>query len=87
MFEPIHHARERLRGNASSTTAMASRSLDREVGVRVSFTCESFERIGAFEFRGAFDTIARLSEEERGQGAIMFSWGNHSQTVGPILGG
>jgi threo-3-hydroxy-L-aspartate ammonia-lyase len=81
MFELIKSARERLRGVANVTPIMTSRTLNRLVGAEVYFKCENFQRIGAFKFRGAFNAISQLSEEERERGIITYSSGNHAQAV------
>ena len=42
---------------------------------------ENLQRIGAFKFRGAYNAIASLSDEERAQGVAAVSSGNHAQAV------
>jgi threonine dehydratase len=37
--------------------------------------------MGAFKFRGAYNAISRLTDEERRRGVITFSSGNHAQAV------
>ena len=41
---------------------------------------ENLQRTGAFKIRGAYNTVAQLSEEERG-GVVTASAGNHGQAV------
>ena len=60
---------------------MASRTLNRYVGAEVYFKCENFQRVGAFKFRGAFNAISQLSEEQRSCGIVTYSSGNHAQAV------
>jgi threonine dehydratase len=43
--------------------------------------CENLQTVGAFKIRGAYNFIARLSEEERRHGVITYSSGNHAQAV------
>jgi threonine dehydratase len=43
--------------------------------------CENFQRVGAFKFRGAFNTISQLTDEQKGRGIITYSSGNHAQAV------
>jgi threonine dehydratase len=45
------------------------------------FKCENFQKIGAFKARGAFHALSRLSEEERRNGVITHSSGNHAQAL------
>ena len=81
MFELVKSARARLRGVANLTPIMTSRTLNRLVGAEVYCKCENFQRIGAFKFRGAFNAISQLSEEEKARGIITYSSGNHAQAV------
>jgi threo-3-hydroxy-L-aspartate ammonia-lyase len=81
MFEQILAARERLQGYVNVTPIMTSRTLNRQVGAEVYFKCENLQRIGAFKFRGAFNSISKLSKAEKDRGVITYSSGNHAQAV------
>jgi threonine dehydratase len=81
MFERIKKARARLRGYANVTPVMTSRTLNELVGAEVFLKCENFQRAGAFKFRGAFNTISQLTDEQRDRGIITYSSGNHAQAV------
>ena len=45
------------------------------------FKPESFQPIGSFKLRGAYNKIASLSDDERRRGVITYSSGNHAQGV------
>jgi len=81
MFEQVQAAKKRLKGYSNVTPIMASRTLNRLVGAEVYFKCENFQRIGAFKFRGAFNSISQLTEAEKARGVITYSSGNHAQAV------
>jgi threonine dehydratase len=81
MFEQILAAKERLQGYVNVTPVMTSRTLNRIVGAEVYFKCENLQRIGAFKFRGAFNSISKLSKAEKARGVITYSSGNHAQAV------
>jgi threo-3-hydroxy-L-aspartate ammonia-lyase len=81
MFKQIQAARERLRGHANVTPVMTSRTLNQWIGNDVFFKCENLQRIGAFKFRGAFNSISKLSKIEKDRGVITYSSGNHAQAV------
>ncbi len=81
MFEHIQAAKKRLKGYANVTPVMTSRTLNRLVGAEIYFKCENLQRIGAFKFRGAFNSISKLSKEEKERGVITYSSGNHAQAV------
>lgn len=80
-FEQIKAASSRIRDYATRTPILTSRTLDEELGAKVFFKAEPFQRIGAFKFRGAFNAISQLSPEEKARGVITFSSGNHAQAV------
>jgi len=89
LFRRVTDATERLRGVAHVTPVVTSRWLDERLGAAVFLKCESFQRIGAFKFRGAYNAISRLSADERRRGVVTFSSGNHAQGValaGRLLG-
>jgi threonine dehydratase len=89
LFGRVQDAAARLRGVAHVTPVMASRTLNDHLGAEVFLKCESFQRIGAFKFRGAYNAMSRLSAAERQRGVITFSSGNHAQAValvGRLLG-
>jgi threo-3-hydroxy-L-aspartate ammonia-lyase len=63
--------------------------VDERTGASVFFKCESFQRAGAFKFRGAYNALSQLTPEERARGVLTFSSGNHAQAIalaGRLLG-
>jgi threonine dehydratase len=89
MFDRIQAAKKRLGGQAHVTPVMTSRTLDRQVGAAVFLKCENYQRVGAFKFRGAYNAMAQLAEEDAKRGVITYSSGNHAQAialVGRLLG-
>ena len=77
----IEAARELIRGVAIETPMEQSRWLSALVGGPVWLKCENLQRTGSFKTRGAFVRIARLSAEERANGVVAASAGNHAQGV------
>jgi threonine dehydratase len=68
---------------------MTSRTLNDMTGAQVFLKCENFQRMGAFKFRGAFNAMSQLTEEQKKRGVITYSSGNHAQAValvGRLLG-
>jgi threo-3-hydroxy-L-aspartate ammonia-lyase len=80
-YEDVEDAAKRLEGVANRTPVVTSRTLDERLGARLFLKCESFQRMGAFKFRGAYNAISRLSADERRRGVITYSSGNHAQAV------
>jgi threo-3-hydroxy-L-aspartate ammonia-lyase len=80
-FDDVRAAAARLRGKAHHTPVATSRTLDDLAGARAFLKCENLQRGGAFKFRGAYNRLVCLSEEERARGVVAFSSGNHAQGV------
>ena len=57
-IDDVQAAAERLRGMANRTPVVTSRTLDELAGAEVFLKAESFQRGGAFKFRGAYNGIA-----------------------------
>jgi threonine dehydratase len=80
-FADVQAAAERLRGVAHRTPVMTSRTLDELTGATVFLKVETFQRIGAFKFRGAYNAISALDPDDRARGVVTNSSGNHAQAV------
>ena len=80
-YADVVSAAERLAGVANRTPVMTSRTINEIVGASCFFKCENFQRVGAFKFRGAYNALSRLSDEEKRRGVITYSSGNHAQAV------
>jgi threonine dehydratase len=88
-FDDIARAHERIKAHARRTPVLTSRTVDELTGASVFFKCENFQRMGAFKFRGAFNALSQLGEEQKKKGVVAFSSGNHAQAValsGRLLG-
>ena len=60
---------------------VTSATLDARTGASVFLKAENLQRVGAFKFRGAYNTIAQLASEQKRGGVVAFSSGNHAQGV------
>ena len=76
-LDDIRQAQQRLRGVATRTPLIEYDGNGRQLW----FKPESFQPIGSFKLRGAYNKIASLSEDERRRGVITYSSGNHAQGV------
>jgi threonine dehydratase len=77
----VHAAASRLRGVAHRTPVFTSRTANASMSAQLFFKCENLQRMGAFKFRGAYNTLSQFSAEQRARGALAFSSGNHAQAV------
>ncbi len=78
-FNDILEARERIKGVAHRTPVLTSRQFNEQSGCEVFFKAENLQRAGAFKFRGAYNKIASIPENERRRGILAYSSGNHAQ--------
>ena len=80
-YSDIESAYRTLQPVVHKTPLLSSRTLNDLTGNEVFFKAENFQRIGAFKFRGAYNKITSLAEEQRRRGVIAHSSGNHAQGV------
>ena len=80
-IDDVRAAQERLHGVARVTPVYSSETLSRVAGRPVLLKAENLQRTGAFKIRGAYNTVAQLSEAERDKGVVTASAGNHGQAV------
>lgn len=55
--------------------------LEQRVHGPVRLVTENLQRAGSFKIRGAYNRIARLTDDERARGVVAASAGNHAQGV------
>ena len=77
----VQAAAQRLHGVAHRTPVLRSRTLDALAEASVYVKAECFQRGGAFKFRGAYNKIVSLQEDDRARGVLAYSSGNHAQAV------
>jgi len=77
----IQDARARLKGISLVTPIVADKILSKDCGASVYLKAESMQRSGSFKIRGAYNTISRLTDEEKARGVVAASAGNHAQGV------
>ncbi len=80
-FIGIEESYNRIKNVVNNTPVMTSRSLNSLVQAEVYLKCENFQRVGSFKFRGAYNALSLFSDEEKKQGVITHSSGNHAQAV------
>src|SRR3954468_2032194 len=77
----VDAAAQRLQGIALRTPLLRSPVLDALTGARVFLKAETLQRTGSFKFRGAYNKLASIPEDQRAGGVVAFSSGNHAQGV------
>ena len=74
-------ARERIAPYLRPTPLYRYPALDALTGARLRVKHENHQPVGAFKVRGGVNLVSRLSAQERRQGVITASTGNHGQSV------
>lgn len=74
-------ARERLGTIIEKTKLIHSTVFSEESGNDIYIKPENLQKTGSFKIRGAYNRIAKLTEEEKSRGVIAASAGNHAQGV------
>jgi len=77
----VYAAADRLKGKAIRTPLIENAALNEAAGGRILVKAEVLQHYGAFKFRGAYNLISQLNEEERAKGVLAWSSGNHAQGV------
>jgi threonine dehydratase len=80
-YDDVVAAAGRISGAAHRTPVLTSRMADERTGGKLFFKAENLQRAGAFKFRGAYNAIARLSDDAKRRGVVAFSSGNHAQAI------
>ena len=80
-YEGVLDAARQIDGVAVRTPLLESPALNAVAGGRVLMKAENLQRAGAFKFRGAYNRISRLTDDEKTRGVVAFSSGNHAQGV------
>ncbi|HPN36855.1 MAG TPA: pyridoxal-phosphate dependent enzyme [Melioribacteraceae bacterium] len=63
------------------TPVLSSLSITEQIGCKVYFKCENMQKIGAFKFRGATNSLLTLTFEEKQYGVATHSSGNHAAAL------
>jgi threonine dehydratase len=77
----VQAAAARIEAYIHHTPIMRCSAIDEIVGASVHFKCENLQKVGAFKFRGACNTVLSLSDKEIENGIATHSSGNHGAAV------
>jgi threonine dehydratase len=77
----LRRAQEILRPVAVRTPLLYDDVLSEQCGQPIWYKPEGLQRAGAFKFRGAYNFLHSLPEDERRRGVVAPSSGNHGQGV------
>ena len=69
----VKKAQETIKGVVKETPVLESKTLSEMTGANVFYKCENLQKTGSFKVRGAVNTIANLTDEEKANGVIASS--------------
>jgi threonine dehydratase len=80
-IKEIEEAKGRIDGIVKRTSLNKSISTSKLIGSEIYFKYENEQIAGSFKIRGALNKISTLSDQEKKQGVVTSSAGNHAQGV------
>jgi threonine dehydratase len=80
-FEDIIKAYGIVKKYTNHTPILGSRSVNTILSSTLFLKCENFQKVGAFKFRGASNSVFSLSDEESKYGVTTHSSGNHAAAL------
>lgn len=80
-IDDIRSAADQIKGVTVRTPLIENIKLNELAGGRVFVKAECLQHTGSFKFRGAYNRLSRLTDDEKARGVLAFSSGNHAQGV------
>ena len=79
--QDLINSHNRIKPFIHDTPVLTSNYVNEITGAEVYFKCENFQKMGAFKMRGAANAILRLTDEQKNNGVVTHSSGNHAQAI------
>ncbi len=80
-LDDIAAARRVIDGRIATTPLVANDYFSELFGARVLFKLEMFQKTGAYKVRGVLNKMSQLSPEQKANGVVTVSSGNHAQAL------
>jgi threonine dehydratase len=81
VIDQFYLALDRIKPFVNKTPIITSSSLNHKLDLDIYFKLELLQKTGSFKSRGAINKIIQLSENEKKNGVIAISAGNHAQAT------
>ncbi len=78
-FEDVLHSRDKIKDSVVFTPTIKATRLSLHLGIDLYLKFENLQHTSAFKARGALNKLLTLDEEQRENGVIACSAGNHAQ--------
>ena len=80
-LQDVYRARQVIYRYMAPTPLIRSAAMSEALGCEIHLKLETATPVGAFKVRGGLNFVAQLPSEERTQGVITASTGNHGQSI------
>jgi len=80
-FKAIDEAYKRIKDQVLRTPLITSEYINKTLNAQVYFKLENLQWTGSFKLRGAMNKIMQLNADQRKNGVVAYSSGNHAQAV------
>ena len=81
LLDEVNLAQMNLKGVVKNTPFDFSENLSRQFEANIYLKREDLQVVRSYKLRGAYNKIVQLSEQEKNNGVICASAGNHAQGV------
>ena len=80
-YKNIDTAYSQIKNQIIQTPLISNDFINKKLNSKVFFKLENLQNTGSFKLRGASYKIAKISEENKKNGVVAYSSGNHAQAV------
>ena len=80
-LKQVFQAKDKIASMIRKTPVIESPVLAGQLGRQVHLNLENLQKTGSFKLRGAAHALLSLSAEQKGNGVLAFSTGNHGRAV------
>ena len=80
-YQNIDTAHSQIKNQIIQTPLISNDYINKKLNSKVLFKLENLQNTGSFKLRGASYKISKISEENKKNGVVAYSSGNHAQAV------
>ena len=80
-YKNIDVANSAIKNQIIKTPLISSDYINKQLDSKIFFKLENLQNTGSFKFRGASYKISKLTDENKKNGVVAYSSGNHAQAV------
>ena len=80
-YQNIDTAHSQINNQIIQTSLISNDYINKKLNSKIFFKLENLQNTGSFKFRGASYKISKLNDENKKNGVVAYSSGNHAQAV------